>query len=200
MVPKGDDGTQLSVELAVPDLSLAERTLDLMVPVGQLVVLRYVQRPGDPPLNERVKMVGDPRKVPASRIIYDAPQPVAGRRRKRLGLLPLDKARAAQMETYRAHHEGRIGRGRLGQGRLPRLVEELGEPQVAREGRLMKIEEMAVRRLTESRTELLAGLALRRQAVLAGVIEVANLDYVQGVCEPATARERIPQLYYGYED
>lgn len=196
IVPKGDDGTRISVELAVPDLSPAERTLDLVVPAGQLMVLRYVQRPGDALADERVEIVGDPRRIPRGRIVYDAPEPIPGRRRKRLGLLPLDIARAAQMEKYRAHHEGSIGRGKLGMYRPPKLVGESGEP----EGRPLTIDGLTVRRLTTPRAQMLAGLALRRQAILDGVIEVASLDYIQRICSPGTARERIPQLYYGYED
>jgi len=194
VVPKGDDGTLLSVELAIPDMSPAERTLDLAVPAGELVVLRYVQRPGESLLDERIQMVGNPARIPRDKIIYNAPAPIPGIRRKRLGILPLDDARAAQMEQYREYHEGRIGRGLLGKGEQPRLAAEGEDLLAMRE----PIENLTVRRLTNPRAELLAGLALRRLNILLGILEVANLDYVRGMCDPATARERIIELYDSY--
>jgi hypothetical protein len=192
MTQRADESIRLRAELALSELSPYQRTLTIVVPAGELLLLRYVRRPGDAelPFGERIDVIGGTlQSLPRSKFIYSESE--AGKRRKRTGLKILDQARAAQIEEYRKFHEGHIGRGKLGQSKPPKQVENF-------ESKLSTIEQFATRRIPQHRAVLLGGLVVRRQIILDDILRVATLDYVQGVSDPETARERIPQLYYDF--
>lgn len=190
IAPQDDGSTLLRAEFAIPDLEPDERTLDLVVPAGQLVVVRYLQQPEDAqlPLQERVDVIGGKlAQLPRSRFEYTLP--VAGKKRKRIGLKVLDPARAAQELAYREHHKGIVGQGTLARLRPVEIVASVGgEPTIG---------SVTMRRVASRYAEMLGGLGLetRRESLLRDIARVASLDYVQGVDAPETARSRIQDLY-----
>ncbi|HSX35221.1 MAG TPA: hypothetical protein VLF62_06280 [Candidatus Saccharimonadales bacterium] len=195
IAPQPDNTTQLSVELAIPEDKRADRTLDLVVPAGQLVVLRYMRRAGDEdlPLGERVDVVNGTLRM-LKRRNFDFGQ--QGGRRVRTGLKVLDPGRAEQERAYRQHHEAQVGSGRLASAaRQP--VTFSTERQTTDAD---TIAGLTVQRVSMRRAALLGSLEVRRQAVLDDIVRVAAVDYVQGMFDPETARERIQDLYYDYPD
>jgi hypothetical protein len=192
--PQTDGSTLLRAELAVPDLEPDERTLDLVIPAGELLVVRYLRRREDAelPLQERIDVIGGVlSQLPASKFEYSPP--VAGRRRRRVGLKILDPARAKHEEQYVEYHRGNVGQGILAQLKPVEIVATVGGEQT--------IGSMTMRRVASRYAEMLGGLGLetRRQAVLNDIARMATLDYIQGIFEPETARSRIQDLYAAYD-
>jgi hypothetical protein len=192
--PQTDGSTLLRAELAVPDLEPDERTLDLVIPAGELLVVRYLRRREDAelPLQERIDVIGGViSQLPRSKFEYSPPAP--GKRRRRTGLGILDANRAQQEQKYREYHRGTVGQGKLAQLKPVEIATSVsGEATVGN---------VTMRRVASRYAEMLGGLGLeaRRQALLDDVARVATLDYIQGIFEPETARSRIQDLYTVYD-